>query len=221
MAASSCATDAMVVFDGSASMSEITFETGLKTRIVEAREAIERVMPEIEAYRRIGLMTYGPDGEDACSGIRLAFPPIDRAASLVVAELNALTPAGLTPLAAAVEQAAGVLSFRERPAIIVLVTDGNETCGGTPCALSNRLAAEARDLTIHVIGFRANRDFFAWDNPEQQIFAGDTVAKCLSDRTGGLFLGTETVDELEDALRITLGCPLTGSVRVPRQARGG
>ncbi|WGH79135.1 vWA domain-containing protein [Jannaschia ovalis] len=206
-----CATDAMLVFDGSASMSEIGFDIQDATRIEDARRAMARAMPEVELYRRIGLLTYGPGGADACTGISLRFPPIDRAAARVTAEIEALRPEGLTPLAASVEAAAELLAFRERKAIVVLVTDGNETCGGRPCALGRRLSAEAADLTIHVVGFKATRDFFAWDNPDQQEYAGDTVAKCLSDWTGGLFVPTDTVDELVEALRATLGCALIGA----------
>ncbi|MGB3406267.1 MAG: VWA domain-containing protein [Jannaschia sp.] len=205
-----CATDAIVVFDGSASMAEIGLDIVDAPRIVDARTAMARVMPEVEHYRRIGLVTYGPGPEGSCEGIRVRFPPIDAAAARMAAELDALDPNGLTPLAAAVERAADVLDYRARPAIVVLVTDGNETCGGRPCALGDRLAAEAADLTVHVIGFKVTRDFFAWDNPEQQGYDGDTVAKCLSDRTGGQFVSTQTVDELVDALRGTLGCLVVG-----------
>ena len=44
--------------------------------------------------------------------------------------VNALTPAGKTPLTAAVGQAAEVLHFRVKPALIVVLTDGEETCSG-------------------------------------------------------------------------------------------
>ncbi len=213
-AASPCATDAMLVFDGSASMSEIGFDIQDATRIEDARIALARALPDVERVRRIGLFTYGPGGADACSGLTLNFPPMARAADRVTAEIEALRPDGLTPLAAAVEAAANQLDYRNRAAIVVLVTDGNETCGGRPCALSDRLAAQAADLTVHVIGFKAQGDFFSWDNPEQ-TFGEDTVAKCLSDRTGGLFVSTDTVDELTAALRKTLGCALIGHLAAP------
>ena len=208
-----CAADAMLVLDGSASMAEIGFDVAGPTRIAEAREAIAGVMPEVERVRRIGLLTYGPGGAGACDGIALRLAPTPRAADALIAEADALRPSGLTPLADAVGAAAEALLFRTRPAIVVLVTDGNETCGGTPCALADRLAAEAQNLTVHVIGFRAAPDLFAWNNPEQVSVTGDTAARCLADRTGGLFVGTETVAELEAALLETLGCPLIGQDR--------
>ncbi len=206
-----CATDAMLVFDGSASMSEIGFDTRDAPRIVEARAAVARAMPQIAPFRRIGLIVYGPGPRDACANIDLVFRPVANAATGVIRELDALRPGGLTPLAASVERAAEVLDYRARAAVVVLVTDGNETCGGRPCGLGDRLAAGARDLTVHVIGFRVEVDFFGWDNPEQQAYEdGRTVAKCLADRTGGLYVSTETVDDLSAALQRTLGCPVIG-----------
>ena len=102
--------------------------------------------------------------------------------------------------------------------IVVLVTDGNETCGGRPCALGASLAAEAPGITVHVIGFRVEHDPFAWDSPEAgAVQPGISVAKCLSDATGGLYVSTETVDELARALEETLGCPYIGRPRLPER----
>lgn len=209
-AATGCATDAMLVFDGSGSMAEVGHDPTAATRISDARAALRRVMPEIAPYRRIGLLTYGAGGTHPCSGITRHFDPIPDAAAAVVAGIEALTPGGLTPIAASVAAAAEVLDYRAQAGIVVLVTDGNETCGGTPCALGATIAAEARDLTVHVIGFRVVHDPFSWNSPEAPGYDGQTVAKCLADATGGLFVSTETVEELAAALRETLGCPLIG-----------
>lgn len=205
-----CSVDAMLVFDGSTSMAEISFETGPNTRIVEARQAIRRAMPDIAPVRRVGLLVYGPGPAGACENLDLKFRPIEQADGPVIAAIDALRPQGLTPLTAGVRAAADVLNYRTDPGVIVLVTDGNETCGGRPCALAADLRATARDLTVHVIGFRAVVDFFAWNNPEQDPTGQNLVAQCFSEETGGLFVRTETVDELVAALRRTLGCPLVG-----------
>ncbi len=205
-----CSVDAMLVFDGSTSMAEINFETGPDTRIVEARQAIRRAMPDIAPVRRVGLLVYGPGPAGACANLDLRFPPIENADGLVIDAIDALRPDGLTPLTAAVRKAAETLKYRSDPGVIVLVTDGNETCGGRPCALATELRATARDLTVHVIGFRAVVDFFAWNNPEQDPTGTTLVAECLAEQTGGMFVTTETVGDLVAALRRTLGCPLIG-----------
>ena len=205
-----CSVDAMLVFDGSASMAEISFDIGPNTRIVEARQSIRRAMPEIEPYRRVGLLIYGPGPDAACRNLDLRFGPVANAATPVIGAIEALRPDGLTPLTEAVRQAAETLDYRNRAGVVVLLTDGNETCGGRPCELAQSLRASAHDLTVHVIGFRAVVDFFAWNNPEQDPHNSTTVARCLSDATGGLFVTTETVDELVAALQRTLGCPVIG-----------
>ncbi|WP_241462645.1 VWA domain-containing protein [Tateyamaria sp. ANG-S1] len=218
LTAAGCARDAMLVFDGSASMDELSFDISRKTRIVDARQALRDALPDITPFRRVGLLTYGPGSNaDSCANIDLRFGPRADAATDILTEIDAMQPKGLTALAASVRAAADALDYRNRSGIVVLVTDGNETCGGRPCALGTALASEAKDLTVHVIGFQVVVDFFSWDNPEQvDVGAGNTVAKCLADRTGGLYVSTETVDELADALRATLGCALIGST-TPRR----
>ena len=211
-----CAEDAMLVFDGSNSMSEIGMDATAATRIEEARLAVARAIPEIAPYRRLGLVVYGA-GAEACA-IDLRFGPRPGAGPAIVAAVEALEPGGLTPLAGAVQRAADALAWRERPGVIVVVTDGNETCGGRPCALGTQLAEAAPWLKVHVIGFRVEVDFWTWNNPEQEIATPErTVARCLAEKTGGLFVTTETVDELVDALQATLGCPVIGHVTRQRK----
>ena len=95
--------------------------------------------------------------------------------------VNALVPAGKTSLTSAVEQAANVLDYREKPGVIVVVTDGEETCGRSPCELGKQLHVAADQLTIHVIGFRVEN--YSWTG-EQSI----TEAKCLAEHNNGLYI---------------------------------
>ena len=57
--------------------------------------------------------------------------------------VESLNPTGKTPLAQAVEKAAEVLDFKTKPGTVIVLTDGEETCGGAPCDLGKMLAAEA------------------------------------------------------------------------------
>lgn len=197
----------MLVFDGSGSMAETGFNYIDEPRIFEARRAVGQILPQVDRFRRIGLIVYGPgDGED-CAGIDLRFPPAPNAADRIIADIDALTPAGQTALTEAVALAAETLDHTSRPGTIVLVTDGKETCGGSPCMLAAELAATGSDLTIHVIGFKVRGDRFSYDR-DSDYQNSETVAQCLADRTGGTYHGTETADELIAALRQTLGCQL-------------
>ncbi|WP_420556740.1 vWA domain-containing protein [Roseovarius sp.] len=209
--AQECSRDAMLVFDGSASMAELGFDQTAPTRIEDARTALRRALPGIAPVRRVGLLTYGPGPEGSCDGINLKFAPVADAAQPILDAIDLMDPIGLTPLTEAVAEAARVLNHTTTPGIIVLVTDGNETCGGRPCALGADLAARSANLTVHVIGFRVVADPFAWDSPEAGIYTdGSSIARCISDQTGGMYVATDTVDELTEALRKTLGCALIG-----------
>ena len=209
--AQNCTRDAMLVFDGSASMSELGLQLDEPKRIDDARRALQDAMPQIAPIRRIGLITYGPGPENSCEGINLKFPPIADAAEPVLEAIKWLDPNGLTPLTEAVREAAEVLNYRTDPGIVVLVTDGDDTCGGLPCALGSDLALTAADLTVHVIGFRVDRDRFGLEGLDEKIYPeGVSEAKCLSDRTGGMYVTTETVDELSRALLRTSGCDFIG-----------
>lgn len=95
-----------------------------------------------------------------------------------------------------------MLDYRAKPGIIVLLTDGEETCGGSPCNLSKELSREAAQLTVHIISLRVKG--YTWMG-EQSILE----MKCLAERNRGLYLTIETQDELMGALEKTLGCPMT------------
>ena len=212
----------MLVFDGSGSMAELGSQAEGPNRIDDARAALQSAMPQIAPVRRIGLIIYGPGPENSCDAVNLRFRPLANAAEPVLDAIALLDPNGLTPLTEAVREASEVLSYRTDPGIVVLVTDGNETCGGSPCALGDELAATAADLTVHVIGFRVATDRFAGDSPDVKLFPeGVSAAKCISDQTGGIYVSTETTQELSDALLKTLGCPLIGLFEEERDVRAG
>lgn len=197
----------MIVFDGSGSMAEMGFNNIDEPRIFEARRAMAQAIPQIADLRRLGLVIYGPGGPDSCAGLDLRFAPLRNAAGRILSDINGLQPAGDTALTQAVALAAKTLRAGAKPGTIVLVTDGKETCGGAPCQLAAELVATSYDLTIHVIGFKVRGDRFSWSQTsdyQQSV----SVARCLAERTGGLYLGAETVDDLVSALRKTLGCQL-------------
>lgn len=209
MATDNCAADAMIVFDGSGSMAEMGFNDISEPRIFEARRAMANALPIIAQNRRLGLVIYGPNGTDECSGVEVRFPPTADAASPIIAAINALEPDGSTALTQAVELAAQTLDYERQPATILLVTDGKETCSGMPCLLASELAADGFDTTVHVIGFKVRGTFFSWDRQADNDYnTAESTSRCLADRTGGTYTNAETLDQLIAALRDALGCQL-------------
>lgn len=198
-----CLDDAMLVFDGSGSMAG-TDMNEVRPHIAKVREALAAVLPAVAPRRHLGLMVYGPGSRPKCSNVELRLKPGPNSADTIMGEINGVVPAGQTPLTAAVHDAAEELRFREKPAVVVLLTDGEETCGGDPCGLARQLRAEADALTIHVIGFKVTGE--TWLKPG----AGSA---CMADETGGLSITAHDKDELIAALQKTLTCPLFSEAR--------
>jgi Ca-activated chloride channel family protein len=193
----------MLVFDGSGSMAG-TDMNSVTPQIAKVRQALARVLPSVAPVRDLGLMVYGPGPYNKCDNIDLRLKPAAHSAEEIMTEVNGVVPAGQTPLTSSVRQAAEALKFRDKAAEIVLLTDGEETCGGDPCGLARALKAAGKQLTIHVIGFRA-RGTPSLDGPFK--------SRCLADETGGQYLSAGTEAELEEALRKALACPFITEMR--------
>jgi len=195
----SCIDDAMLVFDASGSMAATDFPDGAPSRLDRVRQALVRVLPAAARTRRLGLLVYGPGANfDTCKNVTLRLPPSPDAGERIMAMVDGLRPQGRTALTSSVQQAARLLHHSEKPAVIVALTDGQETCGGDPCGLARELKSLHPTITVHVIGYRLT--------PITGI-APPFIERCLADETGGIFATVETTEQLASALSDTLGCP--------------
>jgi Ca-activated chloride channel family protein len=203
-----CTEDAMIVFDASGSMAGNTVQGLFSdiTRIDEVRKALAEVLPGVTRFRKIGLITYGPGPYGQCN-VALDFRPMPNAAQQIMSVVNGLNPAGKTPLVDAVKQAADVLDYRTSKGVVVLLTDGEETCGGAPCELGKFLKANGR-LTVHVVGYQLKA--FRWTGAQSFL-----DVKCLAEETGGLYITAENRQDLIEAFQKTLGCPMMSALPAP------
>jgi len=185
----SCGGDAMLVFDASSSMVQET--NGGSSRLVTAKRAIGRILPQIDRNRRLGLMTIGPGPGDQCSNVVLRVPMQPGAAPRIREEIDALDSDGGTPLSVAVEKAAEALSGEISSPSIIIVTDGDDTCGRDPCDEIQTLRDRHAGISVHVLGIGENSKRIS----------------CLANATRGQFLEAGNEAEMADALRTVLSCP--------------
>ncbi len=179
------ADDVMVVFDGSNSMWGQIDGTA---KIEIARDAIGNLTAELDAGTNVGLMAYGHRRRGDCSDIEVVLPPAPLDRDAFLEQIAQITPTGKTPLTDAVEQAAEALSFRDRPATVLLISDGLESCDRDPCALAETLSRTGVDFTAHVVGFGLGAD-------------ADTASlACIAEETGGRFLAADDAATLSTAL---------------------
>ncbi len=184
-----------------------------KTKIEIARAAVGDLVRQWKAGDTLGLVAYGHRSKGDCKDIETLIPygPLD--AQDYLATVNKLNPKGMTPLSAAVIQAADTLKISEQKATVILVSDGEETCEMDPCQVGKELEARGVDFTAHVIGFDV-------PNPAHQA-----QLRCLAENTGGRYFNVRDAAGLSAALG-TLATvstepalpPATASVKGPASA---
>lgn len=149
-----------LVLDVSGSMS--TPDIDGQSRMSAAKQAFDDVIDETPADVDLGIRTLGADypGNNRQIGckdteqlypVRQLSPAAREQAKALVASLQ---PTGWTPIGPALEAAAKDLAGGgDTTRRIVLITDGEDTCGPTdPCQVARDLAASDVGLTIDTIG---------------------------------------------------------------------
>ncbi|HEY0947809.1 MAG TPA: VWA domain-containing protein [Opitutaceae bacterium] len=178
----------LIVLDASGSMrSRIEGER----KIEIARRVVRELVQGLPDGIRLGLVAYG-HRDNTCSDIELLIPPDPLDKPAFVRAVNALRPRGRTPISASLRFSAEALGFREKPANIVLISDGQETCGADPCETARILGREAAGLTIHTVGF----DLSARE--------AESI-ECIALATGGRFFAAHDAASLREALELAIG----------------
>jgi hypothetical protein len=120
---------------------------GIAKRVL--RRLVDRTLPE---GLPVALRTFDPASR---CGSRLVTPlrPLERERMLRTVDDIRIVRQTRTPIAATLEQVASDLSGAQGMAIVVLVTDGAETCAGDPEAVIRRLAASGLDIRLNIVGF--------------------------------------------------------------------
>jgi Ca-activated chloride channel homolog len=146
----------LLVLDASGSMKEPA--GGGRTRFQAATSAMREVLGALPENLDVGLRVYGSkisDGPGSCQDSELVVPvtPLNRKS--IRTALSEARPLGNTPLAHSLEQAARDLP-EEGQRTIVLISDGEESCGGDPCQVARDLSRQGVDVRIDVIGFQVD-----------------------------------------------------------------
>lgn len=146
----------IIVVDSSGSMKESDGRGS--TRMAAAKKGLARVIETLPEDASVGLRAYGStisDGDGSCTDTSLLVPvgQVDRAA--LTRGVKELKPLGNTPIAYALEKAAKDLPG-EGSRSILLVSDGEETCGGDPCKVARDIRDSGTDVHVDVVGLQVD-----------------------------------------------------------------
>lgn len=146
------------ILDASGSMLD---RIGGKSKLQIAKETLAQLLERLPANVNVGLRVYGhrypeQDTANACKDIELLAPvgPVDQTG--LVGLLQSIDAKGWTPIAKSIELAGTDMQPSEQNTNnVILISDGEETCGGDPVAAAKKAKQSEIDLTIHTISFAA------------------------------------------------------------------
>lgn len=150
------AADFLIVVDSSGSMSEPT-EDG-QQKMEAAKRALHSLKADLAAHQ-VGMTLFGhrldPQVQGSCQDVETVLPISDFIPAEYDRVVSQLRPKGNTPLAEALRHATSDLLFRDKAEskIVIVLTDGNETCGGDPIEIAKRMRGLGINVKLHVIGF--------------------------------------------------------------------
>jgi len=176
----------ILVLDGSGSMWGQIDGT---PKIDIAKEVVADLLASLPEDQPLGLTVYGHRRKGDCSDIETLVPPAPGTRARIAEAVQSISPKGKTPMLDAVKQAAEALRYTEAKAVVILVSDGVETCDADPCATARALEQAGVDFTAHVVGFDV-------DDPNALA-----QMQCLAQETGGSFRTAGSAAELATALQ--------------------
>ncbi|MGW4371004.1 GDSL-type esterase/lipase family protein [Nocardia takedensis] len=199
----------LVVLDTSGSMGKQ--DSAGVNRLDSAKRSMLSVLQELSPQAVAGVWTY-PSGSCDAGGF---LPGLDMRAldaatrARMSADVLALRADGDTPTAPALRAAARALTDKGfRSATMVLVSDGQSTCGGDPCEAAREIRSEGFELTVHGVGFELSG-------------TGREELECIARTTSGRYISVENGRELIDTLSRITAHGLEVSVDAPGKVIGG
>lgn len=139
----------LLVVDASFSMRE---RVEGRPKIDIAQEVLLDVVEVMPDILNVGLMVFRD-----CGVIDVDVPvvPLDR--DRLSEAIKAIRPRGSTPIAGAIDLVPSVMEGHPEPYLVILVSDGMETCRGNPVQAARDLMAKGYELRMHVIGYDVER----------------------------------------------------------------
>jgi len=147
----------MLILDASGSMLK---RMGGKRRITIAKEVlIEAVNQHIPPGTQVALRVFGHKEPNSCrTDLEIALKPLDPAAATSTIErVNAMNLAK-TPIADSLARIESDLKQAQGRKVVVLVTDGEETCDGDPEKVIQRLQDKGFEVSLNIVGFAIDDD---------------------------------------------------------------
>lgn len=144
-----------------------------RNRLDAAKDSLKAMLDDLPRQTEVGLVTFGSCGKAESHGLHRT-----EAWDQLRKTVDGIHWDSGTPLAEGLLLSAQMVDGVTDPAVIVVVSDGAESCFGDPCGVARTLHESKPLLRVNVVDI-----------------TGDGAASCLAERTGGIvFDGTKDDD---------------------------
>ena len=191
-----------------------------RPRMEVAKSLLAKMVDSLNAYPNLelGLRAYGHQhdkAENNCEDSKLEVPFAPKNAGAIKNRLKTIAPRGNTPITFSLLQSAGDFpTDKTARNVLILITDGLESCKGDPCATSVALQRKHIFLKPFVIGIGAEREFGkqleclgqyynAADVKTFRTILNDVVAQTLAKTTVAVNLTDENGKPVESNVNMT------------------
>ena len=184
----------VVVLDASGSMLQ---KIGGQTRIAIAKASVTQLLQqELPDNVRFSLRVYGHKEADSCrTDVEIPLGPFNRAQAVAkVASVNAMNLAK-TPIGASMDKVAADLAGVPGPHLVILLTDGEETCDGDAGAAIKSMVAAGADVRVNIVGFEID-----------ELMLRETF-QSWAEVGNGLYINAQNADELNAGLAQAIELP--------------
>lgn len=178
------------ILDASGSMLQ---RIGGERRIEVAKTALIGLTDALPTDSGFALRVFGHKEADSCrTDLEIRQPKVDKPAA--VAKIKTITAMNLakTPIAASLLKAKEDLAGANGSVLVILMTDGEETCDGNPKAAIEALRASGMDVRVDIVGFAVD-----------EIGLKETFAQ-WAQIGNGAFFDAQNAEQLKQAVRATL-----------------
>ena len=140
-----------VIVDASGSMLQ---NLGSERRIDIAKRTLKNLTNNvIPAGTPFAWRVLGREPNSCQTDLELPPRPLDRAAVAAKIDSLAAKSNAKTPIAASLDKVASDLSNVRGERLVILLTDGEETCGGNPAATIDKLMKQGINVRVNIVGF--------------------------------------------------------------------
>ena len=195
----------LIVLDGSGSMQK---EINAVSKIDIVKKTLKSEISKFPKGSDLGLIAYGFQDKSSCEDVKDLLPLTPINPNDFSSSLEKVTPKGKTPLYLSLKKAVNELMMTKGESTLLVIADGQDTCGGNPCDLIKDIRNARIKTVVDVIGFGVA------PSEREQL-------KCIAQAGAGNYFHVTNEEEFQKSIQEIFSRMLDSKSKRKRDLSGG